>query len=234
MSGLGEKWLRSAVFGVACMGASHAWAQMQSYENYDQVEAQEADQRQASGEADGGGQDYSLQEAYARVGGVFSMGLTRGFSKFFTVRYTDGTEQRITPGGTFEVKVGGEIRLNRVPLSAQATIGYHYDSTHATNGSITFTKVPLELLGFWNITPKYKLGGGMRYVTMAKLKGNGVAQALGTNNFKNTLGMVLEGEYLINSKTGVALRYVSETYQLEGASYKIDGNHVGLRFNVYY
>lgn len=176
----------------------------------------------------------SAQEAFARAGTVFSMGLTRGMSNFFTVRYTDGTEQRITPGGTFEVKFGGEMRFNRVPLSAQATIGYHYDSTHATNGSVTFTKVPLEFLGYWNVTPQYKIGGGFRYVTMTTLKGDGIADALGTNDFKNTVGSVIEGEYLINPKTGVAMRYVNEIYQLKGADYKINGSHYGIRMNIYF
>lgn len=168
------------------------------------------------------------------MGKVLSLGMTRTSSSFFTIRSPDGTEQKMRPGGTFELKAGGELRLNTLPLSAQATIGYHFDSTQASNGSITFSRAPLEVLAYWNPTPKHKLGGGIRYVTMASVKGSGITEALGANDFDNAIGTVFEAEYLVNAKMGVSVRYVQETYKLNGASYKINGNHYGARMNVYF
>jgi hypothetical protein len=164
---------------------------------------------------------------------IIGAGLTGGGETLLSVTYTDGHTEKIRSGGLVAIHAGGEYRFNET-TSLQAVFGYHIDdSSSADNGSVRFSRYPLEFLGHYQVADQWRLGGGLRVVTNAKLKGTGVASNVDAK-FDNATGVVLEAEYFTSRSFGVKIRGVSERYKLAGGGYSASGNHFGLYGNFYF
>jgi opacity protein-like surface antigen len=163
---------------------------------------------------------------------VLGAGLTFGGDTLANVTYTDGTTDSIKAGGLFALYGGGEFRVGDA-VSLQATIGYHVDDTKAaSNGSVKFSRYPVDLLAYYHLNDKFRLGAGAQFVNSPKLDGSGVASNINMS-FESTTGVVLEGEYLFNPKMGLKVRAVTEKFKPTGSSVSTNGNHVGVMFNFY-
>lgn len=157
---------------------------------------------------------------------VIGLALTGGGETLATVRYTDGSTQNIKSGGFVHLFGGFEYRSGA--LSMQANVGYHIDDTTGNNGSVKFSRMPIEVLGFWHASDTVRLGGGYRRAGTAKLSGSGAASSVGSFSFTGKGGLVLQGDYFFGAdhKASAYLRYVIEDYTLRGSSFS--GNHLGL------
>ncbi len=156
---------------------------------------------------------------------VVGVAVTSGGETLATVRYTDGSSQNIKSGGLIHLFGGVEYRSGSLAL--QANVGYHVDDTSANNGSVKFSRMPIELLGFWHASDTWRFGAGFRKAGSAKLSGSGAAASVGNFSFNGKGGLVLQGEYFFdNDKASTYLRYVTEDYTLRGFS--VSGNHAGL------
>ncbi|MFM2057869.1 MAG: hypothetical protein RLY71_2254 [Pseudomonadota bacterium] len=165
-----------------------------------------------------------MAQARDQMQPVFGVGLTGGGETLVTVPFQDGSSQKISSGG--QVHLYGGLRLPVMPrFAVQATIGYHFDNVSASNGSVRFSRFPVELLGQFDVAPQVRLNGGVRFATGTKVTSSGVASGLDTS-FSASPGLVLEGEYLFSDNISAALRYVNETYKAPNGV-KIDGGHVG-------
>ncbi|HEY1392247.1 MAG TPA: outer membrane beta-barrel protein [Methylibium sp.] len=172
------------------------------------------------------------QYAPAPVRLVIGGGITGGGDRLATVYYNTGNSYDITAGSLIHVFVGGEWRV-APRVSMQANVGYHFDRTDASNGSIRFERFPIELLAHYDINPVFRLGGGVRFVTGAKLAGTGAVG--GDIDFQSTTGLVLEGEYMMSSNLGLKLRAVPvEDYTPSGGGSKLNGSHVGFYLTGYF
>lgn len=164
------------------------------------------------------------------VRGVLGIGLTGGGDTLATVVYTDGSTDNIKGGGLVHIFGGAEFRLGS-NVTMQATVGYHVDETNgASDGSLRFSRYPIELLAHYHVTPQVKLGGGARFVNSAKIDSRGVLSGA-RFDFDSTVGAVVEGEWMVTPAIGLKLRYVSEKYKAPGVN--ADGNHVGFYFSWY-
>lgn len=152
-----------------------------------------------------------------------------------------------TNGQTFSIKAGDGLLLSGgVSIAAtdkidlQATVGYHSTSTNANNGKIEFTRVPVELLAFYNLEGKWRVGAGVRSATGAKLSTSGVAGSLGSYEFTPSLGTVLEAQYFFDkagsgrAKYGINVRYISESFEEKVSKTTVNGNSLGAGFFIYY
>lgn len=161
-------------------------------------------------------------------------GLTFGGDTLVTAQFSNGESEDIKGGGLLHFYGGAEYRLGE-QVSLQATVGYHVDNTSAaSNGSIRFSRIPVDLLAYYHVNPQVRIGGGVQIVNGPEIKGSGVASGLNVE-FKNATGVVVEGEYFFTPKAGVKLRYVSQKLEVEnGSAPKADGNHLGLMLNYYF
>lgn len=163
------------------------------------------------------------------VGGI---GVTGGGGKLATASYTDGSSADIRAGSGLALQLGGEYRFNP-EFSVQATAGYHIHFTpEANNGDASFSRVPLELLGYFHTDPQWRVGGGLRRTVAVRLNGKGAASNL-DRDFKNATGAVFEVEYLVNRNLGIKGRVVTEKFKPEGGGREVNGNHVGLFVTAY-
>lgn len=156
---------------------------------------------------------------------VIGLDFTFGGDTLVSVPYTNGDTKNIKAGGLVHFFGGAEYQSGNFAL--QGTVGYHRDSTAADNGSVTFTRVPVEVLGLWTVGEQVRLGGGLRKSTGAKQDSSGAASLVGRTSYTGNLGVVVQGEYLfVGSQLSAFVRYVSESYESRGA--RVDGNHFGL------
>lgn len=160
------------------------------------------------------------------------MGVTGGGDKLVTAQYTNGTSVDITGGGTIQFNGGVDYQFTDA-FSGSLGLGYHFDRANASNGSISFSRVPVEVLAHYSVTPSVRLGGGLRLVSGAKLSSDGAASGIDAD-FASTTGLVLEGEYVLNTHYGFKLRVVDEKYKFKATQKSISGSHVGLMFNFYF
>lgn len=179
-------------------------------------------------------------EENQKIGFVGAIGLNAGGDKLSSGQYTNGNSFDITAGGGVMISGGLTYALNP-SVDLQATIGYETDTTNATNGAIAFNRIPVEALAFYNFSDKYRLGGGVRSATGAKLSGSGVASSLGSTDFTASPGVVIEGQYVLSPKsatrklqTAIYVRYVSESFKTGTPSQSFNGNHVGAGVAFYY
>jgi hypothetical protein len=160
-------------------------------------------------------------------------GLTFGGDTLATASFTDGTSDNIKSGGLVHLYGGAEYRLGD-KVSLQATVGYHVDDSRAaSNGSLRFSRIPVDLLAHYRVNEKWRIGGGVQIANGPELKGSGVA----SNNhieFDNSTGAVVEGEYLFSPNVGLKLRYVSHSFKVKNSSIEADGNHAGVLFTYYF
>jgi hypothetical protein len=168
-----------------------------------------------------------------------SLGASFGGDTLASGSYTSGQSYSIKAGDGYLLSGGLSFPVaDKVDL--QASVGYQSTSTNATNGKIEFTRMPIELLAFYNMDSKWRLGGGARSATGAKFSTSGAVGSLGSYEFTPSLGMVLEAQYRFdkssNSKAyyGINVRYVSESFEEKVSKTTINGNSLGLGFFVYF
>ena len=163
---------------------------------------------------------------------VAGAGLTYGGETLVTARYVDGDKIDIDAGGSVAFLVGLDYRVNP-QFSVQGTVGYHVDNAGGNNGDIRFERVPVELLGYYHVNDKVRVGGGLRYVTAAALRTSGVAD-IGDYEFEDTTSPVAEIEYLYSHQLGFKLRYVNDRFKDKTFGATVRGDHVGALVNVYF
>ena len=162
---------------------------------------------------------------------LVGMGLTVGGDKLAHATYTDGDNINIRAGEMIAFNTGIDYRVTP-EFSFQATIGYHTDRAGAKNGDLSFTRIPMELLAYYNVNQQWRIGGGARYVSSPKLSSSGAAY-IGNYEFKNALSAVAEAEYMMGQHWGFKVRLVSEKFEEKFSGNKVDGNHIGF-FGTYY
>ena len=163
---------------------------------------------------------------------VAGAGITYGGEHIVTARYTNGQTTDIDGGGSVALLVGLDYRVNP-QFSVQGSVGYHVDNAGGTDGDIRFERVPFELLGYYHVSDKVRVGGGLRYVTGISLRTEGVAD-IGDYEFKNTTSPVAEIEYLYSPQLGFKLRYVNDKFKLRDFNDTVRGDHVGALVNFYF
>lgn len=172
-----------------------------------------------------------------------SVGYGFGGDALVSGTWTDGTPWDLKAGKGTAVALGGDLRLTD-SLSIQGSAGYHRNSVDGTNGNVVFTRMPVELLGFYAVTEQVRLGLGTRKSQSAKVQGGGVAASV-SELYESSSGAVAEVQYLFSppSKSerspvfGSYLRYVKESFKARNPSWdtqKRDASHVAVGLVFYY
>lgn len=170
---------------------------------------------------------------FGSVGGGF------GGDELASGSYTNGNTFSIKAGNGFTVSGGVSVAVSST-TDVQVSVGYESASTNASNGDISFTRLPIEVLGFYTVSPQWRVGGGLRSATSPKLSTSGVAGMLGSYEFTPSVGVVLEAQYLFDKSAtqrgqfGISGRYVGESFEEKTSKTTINGNHVGVALVFYY
>jgi hypothetical protein len=172
---------------------------------------------------------------------VLTGGLTAGGDTIATAKYTDGSSKNVNAGGLVQLGLGGSYQFENTPLALLLSANYHFHTAAASNGDITFSRFPIEVLGYYTGVERFRFGGGIRLVNSpeATIKINGTSEKI---TFDNTIGYVGELGYKVSNVSWLNFRYVSEKYQgnthtftdgttasLKGTT-PVNGSHFGVNF----
>ena len=151
-------------------------------------------------------------------------------------------EQNDLMAGKGLLFVGGfDFRLTET-FSLQTTVGYHIDAVSTySRGNATFRRTPVELIAYYHPAKRWRLGAGARYLAGPKVEYE--SDSYYDREFKNTVGVMLEGEFLLNEHVGFKLRLGTEQFKNKraapGGSYaynndKETGQQIGFITNFYF
>ena len=170
---------------------------------------------------------------------AFSVGLTSGGDTLATAHYTDGSSASIKAGQLFQLGLGGLYQFENTPLALLLSVNYHFDKVNASNGDMSFNRVPIEVLAYYTGAERFRIGGGVRLVNSpeASVTINGTSEKV---TFDNTTGIVGEVGIRVAPSSWINLRYVSEKYKANsytatsGVTFSgtggqsVNGSHVGI------
>ena len=116
-------------------------------------------------------------------------------------------------------------------FEVEATISYKVNMVNATNGDVTWSRFPLDVVAFYRVS-RARIGGGLMYHMSTDLSGGGVAGNIDAE-FWNALGFVLQGDYLFSGSSSgsgafLGLRFTSLKYKEKSTGVSVDGNGNGV------
>lgn len=174
------------------------------------------------------------------IGGGYTLGGNTIFAatiipKDSSIEY----KEDISAGAGLDLRAGVDFQLQD-KLSLQAAVAYHNDQTNGSGGTVSFHRVPVELIAHWRVAPTWRLGLGARRGTHAVFDYNPKVSASGSSlptfkvRMKMNTGLIVEGERFVTPNWSFKLRYVKETVRVEDApDLKYKGDHFGL-ITAYY
>jgi hypothetical protein len=154
-----------------------------------------------------------------------------GGDTLVTAVFTNGSTQSIKANDGLFVGGGVSILNDAKNLQGEVTLSVKYESIDASNGSVEFTRFPLEALVFYRES-QFRLGGGVTYHLSPKVKSSGVVGGLSID-FKDALGVVLQADYRVWREMAVGLRYTILEYKTaSGPAGTAKSNGFGVAFRM--
>lgn len=124
---------------------------------------------------------------------------------------TLGDTKKVRAGDGLFLGAGASILNDAKDVEVEVTLSYKFSGISAQNGDINWSVLPLDALVFYRM-PNWRFGGGLTYHINPTLKGTGVAGGLDAD-YKNALGIVLQGDYMFGEKIKLGLRYTGVKYK---------------------
>lgn len=151
----------------------------------------------------------------------------RNFNDRQNLRDDEITDVKIKSGELFYLYTGALVAIPGVAFRTQITIGYHADLIRASNGDITFSRIPLDIIPTWEFE-KHRMGLGITYIFRPKLSVDNIT-GLDDVNYSETIGTLIHYQYKINQNFSVGARYTEVKFNPVGdASISTNGSHLGL------
>lgn len=171
------------------------------------------------------------------------VGYSAGGEKIVSGTYVNtGDTYNITAGGGTSGALGVELRATD-NIAVLVSVGSQKDKTDATNGELKFARSFKEVIGFYGLTPQWRVGAGVRQDSDAKFTWRHDTAGAGSREFDNANGVVLEAQYFFfppNTKashslqTGVSFRVIQQKFKDKVAGKSYDGNQIGATLFFYY
>jgi len=165
----------------------------------------------------------STAEVYA-IEFIVGTALDSGGDTITTLHYNAGTSQEIKAGNGLELFAGLKIPFSQ-SSGIRTTIGYKFDTPSVKDGTVGFSRIPFEILGYFESDMIY-VSAGVSLHSHAKFECNVSSICNSIADFENAQGAKLEAGFKI-AKMLIGLRmtrieYIAPT----GTIY--DGSALGL------
>ena len=169
----------------------------------------------------------------ADLKGVVGIGMDFGGDVLLSGTYTNGSswEARANQG----LLLNAGVVVVTGDFETQATVGYKFGGPTATNGSVTFDVVPVELMEFYR-TGNIRAGLGVSYHNSPKLvvdvPGYG---GNGTYKYDDAMGYVVQvGWAPAQSPFSVDMRYTAVNFKPQGGGTDVKASVIGLYASLYF
>ena len=148
-----------------------------------------------------------------------SMGLTVGGDDLAT--FSDGSS--LTTGGLLYFSFGTTYTVPETDFQIQAALGYNFDDVAAVNGDFGFSEMSFEIIPFYRVTEKTRIGFGLFNVLSAEF-----TSPFGNIDFDSTTGTVMEIDWKLSNRASLGVRYIDVELSVPGLT--LDGSYVGLMY----
>jgi hypothetical protein len=142
-------------------------------------------------------------------------GVEYGGDEILQVFFTNGEDQTMRAGQGGYIAIGGQIQHSSVKqFMLRATIGVKYNTTAAENANIRLTRLPVNVVPFWNINDDFRVGVGFTTHANPSLKGDGFVPDV---SYTSTVGPRVEFGYKWIALTYNAISYKNKSGQIFSA-----------------
>jgi hypothetical protein len=138
-----------------------------------------------------------------------------------TVYFEDDSDQDLKAGQGLAISLGGWFRpIESSPFELQASVGYKFSTTAASNADIGMQRTLLQLEGLYRWPNGVYLGGGLMQHMSPRLDGDGFFPDV---DFDDATGFNLEVGW-----KWISLHYADVSYSSDEFE-DVDASHVGIR-----
>lgn len=136
-------------------------------------------------------------------------GIEYGGDDIVEIQFTSGETQKMKAGQGGYLAVGGQFQFAKVPkFLIRTTLGIKYNTTAADNANIRFTRIPINIMGYFKVTDDIRIGAGITTHQNVKLKGDGF---LPDADFESNIGPRVEIGYKWAALTYNTVTYIADT-----------------------
>lgn len=161
---------------------------------------------------------------------VIGLGVDFGGEELGKLYFTDGSSAAVKANNGLAFNVGAILANGKnSAFSTQVTLGYKYGGQRGTDGSVTWTAIPLELIEYYQLS-SLRMGLGLSYQIRPQLNVNLPASNY-TDKYNNAIGLIAQiGWAPAGKHYSVDLRYTSIKFQLSDVpdAPMVSGNVAGL------
>jgi hypothetical protein len=173
-----------------------------------------------------------LPQPTRNVGFLLRMNFDFGGDELIELQWDDGDETTLKAGQLMTFAAGVLYRRPDAPWAVEATLGYKFDQANGDNGSIKFTRIPLDLVASF-AHGGHRIGGGATAHLSPSFSCDADGVCDGTIDYDTALGGILQYAYGFrvgaNSGFDVGLRYTFIEYSGSDLP-SLDGSGVGFFF----
>jgi len=156
-----------------------------------------------------------------RGGFLLQADIDYGGDDVATVVFEDDSSQDLKAGQGLGISLGGWFRpIESSPFELQASVGYKFSTTAASNADIGMQRMLLQLDGLYRWPNGFYAGGGLMEHLSPKLDGDGFFPNV---NFDDATGFNLELGW-----KWISLHYTDISYSSPGFE-DVDASHIGVR-----
>ena len=172
-----------------------------------------------------------------QAGLVLQLGVDVGGDEMVRANFTDGETRSIDAGEFLHVDVGFSVLSHptdsaRPAWESQLTIGWKNDAIQAENGSLDWTRYPVDFIQLYRVDG-WRFGAGLTWHLNPTLEGSGVVR--GKASFDDAMGFLLEADYLMgpNHEVYMGGRLTLIEYDIaQGSDESVDGDSVGAVLGI--
>ena len=153
--------------------------------------------------------------------------------------YSGYDTAKIRAGQGLSFEAGAAISSDASNLELQFLIGYKFDKESASNGSVTWDRIPFTVLGMINKN-RWKFGAGATYHLNPELSGgfsgydsnNNYFNDTVNDDYENALGGILQVQYKVSDTVAIGVRGTFMEYKLKSdPSIVASGNSIGINLS---
>jgi hypothetical protein len=156
---------------------------------------------------------------------VLEGGLHTGGDELISVLFTSGSTDSIKAGDLLSLAIGTNFDVSD-NVESRITFGVKLDVISASNGDITFTRYPVNVLLLYK-SDSLRIGGGLTYHLSPELSGSGIAAGV-NGQFDDALGFLGELDWYFSQNAYFGFRLTNIDYTVSSTSIKFSGNSVGV------
>jgi hypothetical protein len=157
-----------------------------------------------------------------------------GGTELAHVEWSDGKESRLKAGQLLTFAAGA-LYHPAAPWALEGTVGYKFDQVNGSNGSIKFTRIPVDLVGSY-VYRGHRLGAGVTAHLAPKFSCDAAGLCSDSVSYGTALGAIAQYAYGFrvghNGGVDLGLRYTRVKYSGSGLE-TIDGSGVGFFFGAW-